>query len=457
MDRRLIMDKKWEQMTAEERQEAMYQRWASPVDPEGNPLKFNSGRAEKLFNERYTRVKDAIQMKREPDRIPVWVTPNMWPVNYAGYKIRDVITDYTKVAESFKKFVFDFDMDMHMGCVGPGSARFYELMDYKLYKWAGQGVGEDSSYQAVEGEYMKEDEYDALINDPTDFFIHTYLPRVFGVLNPGFNMLPTFTGILEIYGVPVNFLPFATPHVQNAFKALSEAGAEAMKWAEVVFGFNYEMAAAGYPAMLAGYSKVPFDTLGDTLRGMRAIMMDMYRRPDKVLKAIERLTPIMIKMGVNTAKMTGFPLIFIPLHKGADGFMSDEQFKKFYWPGFKELINGLIDGGCIPMPWVEGSWSSRLKVMKEIPKGKTLWMFDQQDMVKAKEIMGGVACIGGNMPSSLLSFGNVQEIKDYTKKLIDTCGKGGGYIMCNGAFFDHAKSENIKAMVDFTKEYGVYK
>jgi uroporphyrinogen-III decarboxylase len=95
--------------------------------------------------------------------------------------------------------------------------------------------------------------------------------------------------------------------------------------------------------------------------------------------------------------------------------------------------------------------------MKEIPKGKTLWMFDQQDMVKAKEIMGGVACIGGNMPSSLLSFGNVQEIKDYTKKLIDTCGKGGGYIMCNGAFFDHAKSENIKAMVDFTKEYGVYK
>jgi hypothetical protein len=27
----------------------------------------------------------------------------------------------------------------------------------------------------------------------------------------------------------------------------------------------------------------------------------------------------------------------------------------------------------------------------------------------------------------------------------------------NGAFFDDVKPENVKAMVDFTKEYGVYK
>ena len=43
------------------------------------------------------------------------------------------------------------------------------------------------------------------------------------------------------------------------------------------------------------------------------------------------------------------------------------------------------------------------------------------------------------------------------RKLIDTCGQGGGYIMANGAFFDEVKWENLKAIVDFTKEYGVYK
>ncbi len=84
-------------------------------------------------------------------------------------------------------------------------------------------------------------------------------------------------------------------------------------------------------------------------------------------------------------------------------------------------------------------------------------MIDQSDMAKAKKTLGSVACLAGNVPLDLLAVGTPQQIKDYVKKLIDTCGKGGGFIICNGAFFDHAKPENVKAMVDFTKEYGVYK
>jgi uroporphyrinogen-III decarboxylase len=50
-----------------------------------------------------------------------------------------------------------------------------------------------------------------------------------------------------------------------------------------------------------------------------------------------------------------------------------------------------------------------------------------------------------------------QQVKDHVKKCIDTAGKGGEYIMANGAFFDDVKPGNLRAMVDFTKEYGVYK
>ena len=83
-------------------------------------------------------------------------------------------------------------------------------------------------------------------------------------------------------------------------------------------------------------------------------------------------------------------------------------------------------------------------------------MFDQTDMVKAKEIVGDTLCIVGNVPSSMLELGTPQEVKDYAKKLIDNVGKGGGFILSNGAFFDQAKPENVHAMVDFTKQYGVY-
>ncbi len=445
-----------QQTAAEQRREALFARWLSPKDPQGNDLAFRSPQAEKSYRERITRIKDAIQMDKPPDRVPVLVMPSMFPAAYSGMTTQEVMYDYGKCAAAWRKFVLEFEPDAHMGCAGPGPGRFYEILDYKLYAWPGHGVAPQHSYQCLEGEYMKEDEYDALIDDPSGFFSNTYLPRVFGALEP-WKMLPFLPGILEMYGVAFNFIPFGLPPVQGAFQALFEAGAEALKWAGVVGGFDGEMASMGFPAILGGFTKAPFDTIGDTLRGTRGIMLDMYRRPAKLLQAMEALTPLMIKMGVGMAQMNGKPLIFIPLHKGADGFLSDEQYRKFYWPTLKEVMLGLIEGGCVPLPWAEGGYNSRLSIIKDLPRGKTLWMFDQMDMVKAKRIVGDTLCIGGNMPSSLLSLGTVQEVREYAKRLIDTVGKGGGFIMSNGSFFDQAKPENIKAMVEVTKEYGVYR
>jgi uroporphyrinogen-III decarboxylase len=63
----------------------------------------------------------------------------------------------------------------------------------------------------------------------------------------------------------------------------------------------------------------------------------------------------------------------------------------------------------------------------------------------------------GNMPNSLLATGSVDQVKDHTKMLIDTCGKNGGYIMSAGALIDHARPENVEAWIDTTREYGRYR
>ena len=450
------MEKQWEEMTSEEKQEEMFQRWMSPKDPQGNDIKFQSPQAEKAYKERVTRIKDAIQMKKLPDRVPVLLLPNFFPAYYAGITPQEAMYDYDKCCMAFKKFVLDFDADVNPGAVGPGPGKFFEILDYKLYSWPGHGVPPEQSYQCNEGEYMKADEYDALIDDPSNFFSNTYLPRVFGALE-GFKMLPALTSILEIYGVAFNFIPYGLPPVQASYKALFEAGAEVLKWVGAVGGAGIEMTAAGYPGAWGGFTKAPFDVIGDTLRGTRGIMVDMYRQPDKLLEAMDRLTPLMIKMGVGAAQMNRNPIIFIPLHKGADGFLSDEQFKKFYWPTLRKVMMGLIAEGVVPNPALEGKWTTRLEVMQDMPKGKTLWMIDQSDIAKAKKTIGKIGCMHGNVPSDLLSLGTPQQVKDYVKNLIDTCSKDGGFIVSNGAFFDQAKAENVKAVVDTTKEYGVYK
>jgi hypothetical protein len=450
------MEKKWEAMSPDEKQETQFQKLLNPKDPQGNALKFQSPEAEASYKASITRIKDAVQLKKTPDRVPVALLPSMFPFLSAGMSVQEAMYDYEKCAAAFKRFILELKPDMHIGAAQAGPGKFYEILDYKLYKWPGHGVAPEHCYQCVEAEYMKAGEYDLLISDPSFYFRNFYLPRVFGALQ-GFTMLPPHTGILEIYGVAFNFIPYALPPVQSTFKALFEAGAEALKWAMVIGGLNAELATLGYPNILGGFTKAPFDTIGDTLRGTRGIIMDMYRQPGKLLEAMEALVPIMIGMGIGAAQQTGNPQIFMPLHKGADGFLSDEQFKKFYWPTFKAVMLGLIAEGCIPFPALEGHWGSRLEIIQDIPKGKTMWMVDQTDMAKVKQTLGQKACLIGNVSSSMLKLGTPQEVKDYVKKLIDTAGKGGGLIISNGAFFDEAKPENVKAMVEFTREYGVYK
>jgi uroporphyrinogen-III decarboxylase len=78
-------------------------------------------------------------------------------------------------------------------------------------------------------------------------------------------------------------------------------------------------------------------------------------------------------------------------------------------------------------------------------------------MQKAKNILGVKCCIQGNVPSSLVVTGEPKEVKEYCRKLIETCGKGGGYILSAGAIAENPKLDNLRAMLAAAKEYGVYR
>ena len=164
-----------------------------------------------------------------------------------------------------------------------------------------------------------------------------------------------------------------------------------------------------------------------------------------------------VRMAKSMAMMSGNPMVFIPLHRGADGFMSLQQFEKFYWPTFKGLLMGLIDAGLVPCPFFEGDFTSRLEYLLEIPRGKMMGYFDCSDIFKVKEVLGNHMCIMGNVPASLLQTGTPDDIKKHCKALIDVVGKDGGYIMAPRSAIDEVKPENLKAMIDFTHEYGVYR
>ena len=443
------MTKEWAELTPTEKREERFKRWISPPG-----AKFASPDAAKAYQERTTRLARAFNLQ-EPDRVPVFLPAGFFAASYAGTNLKTIMYDYAEMKRVYTKFLNEFDADTFMGAglVPPGRA--LDVTDYKLYKWPGHGLSASQmSYQAVEGEYMKASEYDALIKDPTDFLWRFFLPRIFGAFD-GFRKIPSLLGFQEI--ATGSFLPFGMPDVQKSFQALMQAGNETMKWFQTVMEVGGMALAAGFPGLAGGLAKAPFDTLGDTFRGTQGIMMDLFQRPDKVQAAVERLTPIVIDTAIASADLSNTPMIFFPLHKGADSFMSVKQFQTFYWPTLKTVALGLIKEGILPVFFAEGSYNKRLDVIQDLPKASVAWYFDQTDIFRAKKEIGDKYCIIGNVPTSLLMTGTPQDVKEHCRKLIEVCGKGGGYILAGGANIDEGNPDNLRAMMAAAKEYGVYK
>ncbi len=444
------MKERWVEFApdAHEKQEIQFENWLS-----GTGIPFVSREAEEAYKERVTLMKDAIQL-RKPQRIPICPSAGFFPIQYAGFTMYEAMYDYDILTQAWEKYCRDFTPDAYNAptTIVPGKA--LEILDFMLYQWPGHGVSKQHEYQYVEKEYMKAEEYQDLIDDPTGFFMNVYFPRIFGTLKP-LERMPLLPPVNEIPCVPPALIPFGTKEVQSALKKLMEAGEETIRWITAVRRINESVMSKGYPAFSGGFTKAPFDVIGDTLRGTRGVLMDIYRHPDELLEACERITPFMVKSGAASCKAAGHIMPFIPLHKGADGFMSDEQFRTFYWPTLRKLIIGLVNEGIVPQLFAEGSYTQRLEVICDVPKGKTVWWFDLTDMDRAKETVGQVSCIAGNVPLSLLCAGTPDDVKGYCKSLMDVAGKDGGFILSTGAGMQGSKAENVKAMIDFSKQYAL--
>jgi hypothetical protein len=444
-----MADKLWADMTADERLAARIDKWRNP------PVPFASAQAEADFKARIDRHLAVLEL-RKPDRVPVHINCGWWPAAWAGITPYEAMHDSARAAQAWVDFNLEFQPDSTVSpLMYTAPSALFEGIDYRLYSWPGHGVAKEASYQYVEKEWMLPEEYDHLISDPSDYLLRTYLPRTVGAF-AGFGSISSLFDFTELPFVSGQVGAWGSPEMADGLERIAASARAVAGWAGATFPKLAELTAQGYPDFYAGATKAPFDILGDTLRGTRGVVVDLYRCPDKVLAACERLVPVAIDWALRRPIGPATPVIFMPLHKGADGFMSEEQFKTFYWPSLKAVILGLIEEGIIPFLFAEGRYGSRLEAIMDLPKGKTMWLFDQTDMAKAKETIGTVACIEGNVPLSLMYAGTAEETAAYARNLIDTAGKGGGFILNIGAVADAGKAENLHAMIRTAKEYGRY-
>lgn len=432
----------WEQLDWKERRERRFQRWLAAPG-----ITFASEKAKQDYEARVGSLIDAISLKK-PGHVPSSANVHFYVARYSGLTKKQAMYDTEALAAALTRFHEDFQPDFQIKPVAP--AKVFELLDLKIIEWPGQNLPDEDPWQYLEDEYMRPDEYGALLVDPDVYFRSALLPRFGSGFGP-LAAMPVFTDFQEASMMPFSILGFADEQLLEGVERLGAAAREALRWLKITTAASADAAGRlGIPPEWSGSAKAPYDVLADTLRGTRGIMIDRFRQPDNILKGAERLVPIMVDSCVRQGIHAETPIVNFWLHKGADGFMSDADFRTFYWPTLKAVIKGLIDEGLVPTLFAQGSYNSRLDVIAddEIPEGSVIWMMDQTHMAAAKRALGGYACIAGNVPTGLLAFASAAEVEEYVTALLDTCAKDGGFWLRNGAALDDAKPENLKAMLE---------
>ena len=432
----------WKALTPAQKRAIRLEAWAN-----GAGIEFDSPEAKATYQERANLFKDAIELKKPPARVPVAGLGGAFALRRAGIKQKATMyNDWEKAAEAIIRFQMDFQPDSGAFFFFE-SGQAMELLGLNNRKWAGCGLADDVQYQFVEQEYLKADEYDHFITDPSDFVLRKLWPR----MNPalaGLKRLPHFS--IENVGFGIAQMAFIDPEVQKAFDLLKQSAILSLTPAKVAMEATERLQSLGFPTLSSGFGAAPYDVIGDNLRGTRGIMTDLFRQPQKVIAATEKIADL---IDIPDPPLGVTPIVMMPLHKGAEGFMSQAQYEKFYWPTFKKVMLDMIDDGLIPAPFAEGKFDQRVELIKELPEASTIWFFDQTDMHRAKDILRGHSCIMGNVPITIIATGTAQQVEACCKDLIDYCGKDGGYILSPGVQIDEGREETVRALVDFTKNY----
>jgi uroporphyrinogen-III decarboxylase len=84
-------------------------------------------------------------------------------------------------------------------------------------------------------------------------------------------------------------------------------------------------------------------------------------------------------------------------------------------------------------------------------------MFDETDMTRAKKAVGHLSCISGIIPHSLMRLGTAEEIKEYTRKMVEVCAEGGGFILNGGGIPEGGDPEKLRIFMQVAEEYGRYR
>lgn len=405
---------------------------------EGNQSEMTDPNLEKLYQERLQRYVTAMR-NGTPDRVPIRPFVAEFTSRYCGLTCQQVTHDYEMAFQAARRCAAEFDWDAVVGNMVYVWTGLTQALGLKYYAIPGLHVPAETGFQYLEPSesqaFMEPDEYDELIADPSRFLFTKWLPRASSEI-----------------GSPDD------PASYRNNLALVKGGM-AMWWYFMAFGTQNELLRkeCGSVSAIAGILKAPMDIIADKLRGYLGLIDDLRERPHKVLEACRALIPHLLQVALMGADPNRQVPVTIWMHRGCVPFVSFKHFDEIYWPTLRPIIEALWSHGHQTLFYAEGNWNAHLQAFNDLPAGSIVYHVDRADIGEVHRALGKKFCISGGIPNTVLAFGNEAEVRDCCKRVIDEVAADGGYILDASAIIQNdAQVENVRAMTDFTREYGVY-
>ena len=375
-----------------------------------------------------------------PDRVPLRPLAAEFTARYAGFTCQEITHDYRKAFEAVVRCCRDFPWDAAVPNMVYVWTGLTEAIGLRYYGVPGIHVGPDVGFQyrepAEADSFMKREEYDELIEDPVRFLYETWLPRV--------------SGDVAAKGQPTSY--------RNNL-AFVKGGMAMLSYFQSFGGQVERMRReCGTPSSICGMLKAPLDILADKLRGYTALVFDLMEIPEKVLEACQALMPHLAYLALTSADPARILPIPIWMHRTSVPFITREHFETIHWPTLRPIFDALWQQGTQVLMYAEGKWDAHLERFAELPAGSVIFHLDRTDALVARRVLGSKFCLSGGVPNALLAFGSADDVTAQCRRLIETIGAEGGYIMDASAIMQNdATVENVRAMTNATLEYGRYR
>jgi hypothetical protein len=355
-----------------------------------------------------------------------------WPIIDAGYKLSVAYTDLEISYQIIDQFQARYNFDCHFDPYLRFNYKVFESLGYVPYIFD----DEKEVIQADDVPAMDVDEYaDLFKKGPLKFYFENFICRRYKITDK-----------------------------ETAIRAIAKATEAQQDYGAATKRILKNLAETyGVPSMRGGVTmSFPLQGLFSRLRGMKEFSLDLRRRDQDVLKAMEvmdngaceRLCKSIENYEVKENEVFASCGVI-----NGHVLLNPDQFGRYVWPGLKRYVDATVKAGKLGMIFMQGQMGHLIEYFAQIPKGHFLLVVEEDDIHKLRKELPNLSFAGG-FPVQILGFGTEQDCIDHAKRMIDEIGYDGRLVFSTNkmvAYRNDAKRNNMIAVNNFVREYGVYK